>query len=63
MQGKCFRQASEWSHTAFVHQEEFPSIASQQALIQLGSEHFQFDRIDSANIYPASRRAMPTRPH
>jgi len=34
-----------------------PSIASQQALMQFGSEHLQFDRNGSANIYPGSRQA------
>jgi hypothetical protein len=59
--GNVFANASETFALCVHSPTKVRSIASQQALIQFGSEHLQFDWIGSANIYPASHRAMPTR--
>jgi hypothetical protein len=61
--GNVFANASEMFAPCVHSPREVPPIASQQALIQFGSEHLQFDRTGSANIYPAPHRATPTRLH
>jgi hypothetical protein len=60
MQGKRFRQCQRNVRTLRSFTKGVRSIASQQAPIQFGNEHLQFDRTGSANIYPAPHRVTPT---